>query len=86
MERDNLIDIMKAFINSPSRFLVYDDLCHEIGKDVINSLIACNLIHLRPTKETSFDLEDQEEGVAVVTPETPSGYVAMECIVKRLTA
>ena len=63
---------------------MYDDLCHQMGRDVINSLIADNLIHLRPTKEASFDLEDQEEGVAVVTPETPSGYVAMERIVKSL--
>ena len=73
---------MKALVQH--KFLLYDELCDYLGENAVNSLIAHNLMHLRLTKLISFDLQDQEDGIAVVTPETPCGYVAMERVLQKL--
>ena len=39
-----------------SGILDYELLCEKFSKDVVNSLIEYNIIHLRPTSHMSFDV------------------------------
>ena len=82
--RDKFIKIMKAMVKAEERFLKYDELCSDIGKSVVDSLIANNLLHLRPTKRFSHDLAFQAENVPVLTPETPCSFIAMERLLAEL--
>ena len=57
---------------------------HAFGKTSVDSLIAKNLIHLRPTKRFSYNLLYQKEGEAVITAETPCGLIAMKRVLMEL--
>ena len=82
--RDQLIEVMETMVKAEERFLKYDELCSNMGKSVVDSLIANNLLHLRPTKRFSDDLTFQAENVPVLTPETPCGFIAMEHLLTEL--
>lgn len=81
-----LVTVMKKLTGSKSGFLIYDDLCKEIGKEVIDAMIDHNLLHLRPTKRFSYDLPDSPYDEPIVTAETPASLVAMRHILKNLDA
>ena len=53
--RKELIDILKMLAEM-SGILDYELLCEKFSKDVVNSLIEYNIIHLRPTSHMSFDV------------------------------
>ena len=76
--QDQLLSFFKEMVEAKERFLEYNAVCRTYGKLLIDSLIKSNLIHLRPTKCFSYDLTSQMDGVPVVTPETPCGFIAME--------
>ena len=82
--RDQLIEVMETMVKAEERFLKYDELCSNMGKSVVDSLITNNLLHLRPTKRFSDDLTFQAENVPVLTPETPCGFIAMEHLLTEL--
>ena len=73
---------MREFIESKRGFLYYENACNRFGKVYIDSLVEKNLVHLRPTKQFSYDLILQEDGVPVITPETPCGLIAMKKILE----
>ena len=76
--QNQLLSFFKEMVEAKERFLEYNAVCHIYGKLLIDSLLKSNLIHLRPTKCFSYDLTSQMDGVPVVTPETPCGFIAME--------
>lgn len=57
--QEQIILVMKELVNAKSGFLIYDDLCKEYGRSVIDSMIEHNILHLRPTSYYSFDLPNQ---------------------------
>ena len=83
LQKNKLLTIFEELVQSEERFLNYYDICHTHGKPVVDSLIQNNVLHLRPTKRFSDDLEFQVDGVPVVTPETPCGFVAMKQLVSE---
>ena len=77
-DTEQLIKIMRAIVNAKEGFLDHEQLCDKYGRKVIKSLIEHNILHLRPGKEFSYDLESQGIEQAVVTAETPASVVAMK--------
>jgi AAA+ ATPase superfamily predicted ATPase len=75
--REQFITVMKKLVNAEGGFLIYEDLCEEIGQSVVDALINYNLLHLRPSKDFTYDLPDYDATKAVLTAETPSSLVAM---------
>jgi len=75
---------MTQLVQSQSGFVLYDAVCENIGKPAVDSLIQHNAIHLRPTKECSFDLPNQPENQGIVTPESVCGYIAMKHVLDEL--
>ena len=67
---------------SENGFVVYDDLCDEMTKVVVDALIKTNLLHLRPTHEFVYDLEYKGKE-SILTPTSPSSAAAMKLIVKN---
>ena len=54
----------------------------EFGKVYIDSFVVKNLVRLRPTKQFSYDLILQEDGVPVLTSETPCDLTTMKKILE----
>ena len=67
-------------VESKCAFVLYDTVCESVGKLAVDSLIQHNVLHLRPTKECSYDLPDQPENQGIVMPESVCGYVAMKYV------
>ena len=49
-----LLDAMELMMSD--ELLDYDTLCGKFGKEVVNSMIEYNLMHLRPTCTLSYDM------------------------------
>ena len=79
-----IIAVMQKLVKAESGFLIYDDLCKEHGRSVIDSMIEHNILHLRPTNYCSFDLPSQPKHKAIVTAESACGRIAMEDVLKEL--
>jgi|GEM_PF-4101716 hypothetical protein len=75
---------MKELVNSDSGFLIYEDLCKEVGQSVVDALIDYNLLHLRPSRNFAYDLPEYDAEKAVLTAETPSSFVAMKKLLKDI--
>jgi hypothetical protein len=82
--REQLILVMKELVNSDSGFLIYEDLCKEVGQSVVDALIDYNLLHLRPSRNFAYDLPEYDAEKAVLTAETPSSFVAMKKLLKDI--
>jgi len=78
--RDQFITMMKKLVDSESGFLVYEDLCKEMGQKVVDAFIDYNLLHLRPSRNFAYDLPEFPAGKSILTAETPSSLVAMRRI------
>ena len=78
----DLLKVMAKLIESENGFLLYDELCEELGKEKIVSLIKANLLHLRPTPKLSYDVENAPDKV-IVTAETPTSALAMKLILEE---
>ena len=74
---------MEKLVSSKSGFVEYNDLCKEVGKTVVDSLIRDSLLHLRPTVSLTNDLPHHKEGIPVVTAETPCGLLAIKHLVQE---
>jgi len=84
--RDQFFSIMEKLVNSKMGFLNYNDVCKEVGKAVVDSLIYYSLLHLRPTRSLTNDLPDHKEDTPVVTAETPCALIAMRQLVQERNA
>lgn len=84
--RNQFLLIMEKLVNSETGFLNYNDICEEVGKAAVDSLIQDSLLHLRPTVSISNDLPDHKENIPVVTAETPCGLIAMKHMVQEKRA
>ena len=82
--REQFVTMMKKLTESKSGFLVYNNLCEEMGQKVVDAFIAYNLLHLRPSKDFAYDLPEAPEDLSIVTAETPSSLVAMRRVLEGL--
>jgi len=82
--QSQLTSLFQRLVDAKNGFIVYDDLCDDLGKDVVDALIACNCIHLRPSKTCTYDIPEAPENVAIVTAETQSSLFAMKLVLERL--
>ena len=80
--KDDLIATMNLLVTSPNKFVVYSDLCKELGVAAVDSLLEHNIIHLRPVGLCSYDLTNQPDQ-PIVTAESPCGLIAMEDLLKQ---
>ena len=78
----DLLKVMEKVIESENGFLLYDELCKELGEVKIVSLIEANLLHLRPTPELSYDLENAPKKM-IVTADSPTSALAMKLILEE---
>ena len=78
----DLLKVMEKLIESENGFLLYDELCKELGEVKIVSLIEANLLHLRPTPELSYDLENAPKKM-IVTADSPTSALAMKLILEE---
>lgn len=53
---------------------------HKLGKSIVDSLVANNSLHLRPTKCFSHHLPFQAKNTPILTPET----IAMEWLLAQM--
>ena len=81
--RDQFIGILRALISTEQRFLIYDELVGEYGADVVDSMIAHNILHLRPTNRFAYDLDAPEE-TPIVSAESPAALYAMRSLLKQV--
>ena len=81
--KEEFIDLMRALTSNGKPYLVYDDLCLQKGKQLVDSFIANNILHLRPGREFAYDL-DVEQGTPIVTAESPAAHFAMRALLKKL--
>lgn len=82
--REQFIEVMKKLVNSDGGFLIYEDLCNEIGQSVVDALIDYNLLHLRPSKQFNYDLPNYDATKSVLTAETRSSLVAMKKVLEDI--
>ncbi|MBC8283489.1 MAG: hypothetical protein H8E32_06710 [Nitrospinae bacterium] len=82
--KEQFITMMKQLTTSKTGFLIYRDLCMEMGIPVVNAFIDHNLLHLRPSSDFAYDLPEFPEDVSVVTAETPSSLIAMKRILEEI--
>eukprot|EP01066_Platyproteum_vivax_P018698 Platyproteum_vivax@DN7590_c0_g1_i1.p1 len=76
--RDQFTAMMKKLVDSKTGFLVYEDLCKEMGRDVVDAFIDNNLLHLRPSRDFAYDLPAHTTKETILTAETPSSLIAMK--------
>eukprot|EP01067_Filipodium_phascolosomae_P004662 Filipodium_phascolosomae@DN2795_c0_g1_i7.p1 len=76
--RDQFTAMMKKLVDSKTGFLVYEDLCKEMGDDVVDAFIDNNLLHLRPSRNFAYDLPAHTTEKAILTADTPSSLIAMK--------
>ena len=75
----HLLTVMKKLTESSSGVLLYQDLCAELGRPVIDSLIEHNIAHLRSTRLCSYDIEVPGEiKGGLITAESPCGLYVMK--------
>lgn len=72
---------MKMLVNSKLGVVQYNSACDSIGKDIINSMIEYNLIHMRPTSRLSFDVLGHKK--PIITAESPAALAAMKMLVNE---
>ena len=76
--KENLVNIMSKLVSSEG-YMMYDDLCEQIGAPVVDSFIEHNILHLRPTRRCTHDLPamfyDKLDDVPVVTAEFACGLM-----------
>jgi len=80
MDQIRLIRVMKKLTNSQKGFVMYDSLCEEFGK----TMIQHNLIYLRPTSCLSFDIPPHEN--PIITAESPAALVAMKQLLSQVNS
>lgn len=78
--RANLLDVMSQLNEAENGFIMYEKLCNKITKDVVDSMIKANLIHMRPSTDYTYDLEGAPDE-AILTAESPASAAAMKLIV-----
>ena len=71
--KEELLGVMEMLTKCD--FLCYNKLCEEFDKD---SMIECNLMHLRPTSSLAFDV--LPHSTPIVTAESQAARVAIEKI------
>ena len=81
--REHLFSVMKKLVGSYSGVLAYQDLCKEMGRPVVDSLIEHNIIHLRPTKLCSYDVDVGDIKGGLITAESPCGLHVMKHLVNN---
>ena len=77
-----LLDVMHELTESENGFITYDNLCAKVTRDVVNSMIKANLIHMRPTNKYTYDIEGAP-CKAIVTAESPASSAAMKIILEE---
>jgi hypothetical protein len=82
--REQFISLMEKLVNAEGGFLIYEELCKDVGQSVVDALIDYNLLHLRPSKNFTFDLPEYDGAKSVLTAETPSSFVAMQKVLKDI--
>jgi hypothetical protein len=83
-QQDQLTQMMSKLTSAEGGFLVYKDLCAELGQSVIDAFIAQNLLHLRPTRDYAYDIPNAPYDKEIVTAETPAALYAMRRFLKDL--
>ena len=79
--KGDITSIMKMLVNSKLGVVQYNSACDSIGKDIINSMIEYNLIHMRPTSRLSFDVPEHKR--PIITAESPAALAAMKMLVNE---
>ena len=77
--KEELLGVMEMLTKCDS--LCYNKLCEEFDKEVVDSMIECNLMHLRPTSSLAFDV--LPHNTPIVTAESQAAGVAMEKILSE---
>ena len=75
-----LQEIMEM-LTSQDGIVDYQFMCSKFRKEVINSIIEYNLMHLRPTCTLLFDVPLHES--PIVTAKSQAGKVAMEKVMLK---
>jgi hypothetical protein len=81
--REQFIELMTDLTTSGQGFLLYSTLENKWGKKVVDSLIAYNVLHLRPGRNFAFDIDPPRRG-SVVTAESPAAHYAMRVLLENL--
>lgn len=59
--KDVLIKMMEMMTSSPKGVVEYSKMCKEFGRDVVNSVIEYNLMHIRPNHRLSYDIPNMQD-------------------------
>ena len=78
VEKSDVLQVMKAIVESKQSCVKYDSLCTMIGQEALDSLIKYNLVHLRPCAAFPSDIEDDRSGFPAVTPHMPCDLLLMK--------
>ena len=65
-----LLGVMELLLASEQKCVDYNTLCKKMGKEKVDILIRCNLVHLRPCSTFSYG-NDPKYNFPVIMPYTP---------------
>jgi hypothetical protein len=85
-QQDQFIQIMSKLTSAQEGFLIYEDLCAELGQSVVDAFISQNLLHLRPTRDYAYDIPNAPSDKEIVTAETPAALYAMKRFLEQRKA
>lgn len=83
-KKDNPTHVMKQLLKSQAGYLLYTDLCKDLGQKIVDSLIEHNIIHLWLCSMFSFDLSSLPDDDAVVTAHSACGLFAMKRCLQKI--
>lgn len=85
-EKDHLNTIVRKLVDSDG-VVKYAELCKDLRPDIIDSFIEHNIVHLRPTARSSYDLPARMQAfpdVPLVTSESGCSLIAMKYLIQHL--
>ncbi|MFI5343530.1 MAG: ATP-binding protein [Chlamydiales bacterium] len=82
-ERNDFVKLLEMLVNSEDGFILYADLCDEIGKSIVDDFIETNIIQFRPSRCYSNDIPNHPTE-AIITPKTASAMIAMKEILRDM--
>lgn len=80
--RDQFLTVIRMIVEAEGNFVVYENLCYIVGKEVVDALIGANILHLRMTSSYSHDIPYYNR--PILTAANPSKLLAMKEIVKEV--
>lgn len=81
-DKKTLLLVMKELCESENGWILYNPLCDEIGRKIVDAMIESNLMHLRPAAKFSFDVKNAPNK-PILTAESPVAAFAMKLILDQ---